>query len=176
MAEPDRLCGESEIMEDFRQIIIRNANEGDLKGLAEIEQACFSVPWSEESLRYEVCENEDALILVSQEMDGTLTGYLGVWCIVDEGHILNVAVRPEYRRMQVGTALVTAMLKITERKGIKSHTLEVRKSNEAAISLYKRFGFQEAGIRPHYYEDDGEDAVIMWRIGDPVEPGKETYS
>ena len=161
---------------NIRQIIVRNAVEGDLKGLVEIEQACFATPWSEESLRYEVCENPDALILVSQELDGTLTGYLGVWCIADEGHILNVAVKPEYRQMQVGTALISAMLTITERKGVLSHTLEVRADNEPAIRLYEKFGFREAGIRPHYYEEDGEDAVIMWRIGDPDETGEGTYS
>ena len=159
---------------NFRQIIIRPANADDVKGLSAIEQACFSMPWSEDSLRYEVCQNEDALILVAQDTDGSLMGYLGVWCILDEGHILNVAVLPEHRNLKIGSVLMTAMLTISEKRGVQSHTLEVRKSNEGAIRFYERFGFREAGVRPHYYEDNGEDAVIMWRIGDPEETGEES--
>lgn len=96
-----------------------------------------------------------------------LIGYIGVWSIADEGHINNVAVLPKYRRMHVGTILLNTMINATEEAGIVSHTLEVRASNEAAQSLYGRFGFKESGRRKGYYEDNGEDAIIMWRMGDP---------
>ena len=92
-----------------------------------------------------------------------MVGYIGVWKIVDEGHITNVAVSPDYRRMQIGSALLKNMLEITAEEGIVRHTLEVRTGNEAAIGLYEKFGFETAGVRKGYYEDNGEDALIMWR-------------
>ena len=118
--------------------------------------------------------NENAIYIVVQGDEGELLGYLSVWCVADEGQIMTVAVMPEHRRKHVASVLMHAMLKVTEERGVKSHTLELRKSNEAALGLYEKFGFQVAGIRPGYYEDDGEDALIMWRIGDPSKPGKES--
>ena len=97
------------------------------------------------------------------ELSGRVVGYIGVWKIVDEGHITNVAVSPDYRRMQIGSALLKTMLEITAEEGIVRHTLEVRTGNEAAIGLYEKFGFETAGVRKGYYEDNGEDALIMWR-------------
>jgi ribosomal-protein-alanine N-acetyltransferase len=123
---------------------------------------CFSAPWSEESFEKEIRENRLAFYIVA-EINGIMVGYAGLWCIVDEGHITNVAVHPDFRRRGIGEALVSVLLDHTVRNGILSHTLEVRASNEAAITLYSKFGFQPAGFRKNYYEDNGEDAIIMWR-------------
>lgn len=94
---------------------------------------------------------------------GQVCGYVGVWKILDEGHITNVAVAPDYRRMHIGRAMLEALIEVTGQAGIERYTLEVRASNEPAIRLYEGLGFKSEGIRPGYYEDNGEDAVIMWR-------------
>jgi ribosomal-protein-alanine N-acetyltransferase len=155
------------------ELVIRKAEIGDVKGLAKIEEACFSTPWSEESLRHDIAENKLATYIVA-DLEGELIGYIGVWSIVDEGHINNVAVLPRYRKMHVATILMNTMINATEAAGLKSHTLEVRASNTAAQGLYEKFGFKESCRRRGYYEDNGEDAIIMWRIGDPNEVSEES--
>lgn len=143
-------------------LIVRQAEEKDIKPMADMDILCFSVPWSEKSFEHEIKENCLAFYLVA-EIGGRLVGYAGLWCIRDEGHITNVAVHPEFRRKRIGETLISVLLAHTVTNGILSHTLEVRASNEAAISLYMKFGFKPAGMRKSYYEDNGEDAIIMWR-------------
>lgn len=144
------------------ELRIRKGTGEDIEAIAALEQICFVPPWSKESLMHDLTENELSTYIVA-ELDGQLIGYVGIWTIVDEGHINNVAVSPLYRKKQVGSALIAAMLEASEQAGIHRHTLEVRAGNEAAKRLYEKFGFKEAGLRKGYYEDDGEDAVIMWR-------------
>ena len=155
------------------QLIIRKGEPADAEGLERIEQACFSVPWSLDSLRRDLEENPKALYIVA-EKDGCLLGYVSVWNIREEGHINNVAVLPEYQGKHVASLLMSALIRVTEDSGVKSHTLEVRAGNVAAQHLYEKFGFRSVGTRPNYYEDDGEDAVIMWRIGDPEQREEES--
>jgi len=143
-------------------LTIRQAEERDIRPMAEMDILCFSAPWSEVSFRKEIKENRLAFYIVA-EMSGRMVGYAGLWSIVDEGHITNVAVHPDFRRKGIGEALITVLLKHTLENGILSHTLEVRASNDPAISLYMKFGFEPAGLRKNYYEDNGEDAIIMWR-------------
>ena len=143
-------------------LIIRQAEEKDIKPMAEMDILCFSAPWSEVSFEQEIKENPLAFYVVA-EIDGRMVGYAGLWGILDEGHITNVAVHPDFRRKGIGEALVSVLLEHTSGNGIQSHTLEVRASNEAAIALYSKYGFQPGGLRKNYYEDNGEDAVIMWR-------------
>lgn len=143
-------------------LIVRLAEERDIIPMAQMDILCFSAPWSEESFRKEITENHLAFYIVA-EISGRMVGYAGLWGIVDEGHITNVAVHPDFRRKGIGEALITVLLSHTRENGILSHTLEVRASNEAAISLYSKFGFEPAGLRKNYYEDNGEDAIIMWR-------------
>lgn len=143
-------------------LIVRMAEESDIRPMAEMDILCFSAPWSEESFRKEITENRLALYIVA-EISGRMVGYAGLWSIVDEGHITNVAVHPDFRRKGIGEALITVLLNHTLENGILSHTLEVRASNDPAISLYSKFGFKPAGLRKNYYEDKGEDAIIMWR-------------
>lgn len=143
-------------------MIIRKAGDGDVDDIAELEKVCFTVPWSRESVEYDVTENPLAVYVVA-EMNGRVAGYIGYWSIAGECNINNVAVSPEYRRLHVGTALMAAVFDICGNEGIDSYTLEVRKSNIPAIGLYKKCGFRESGIRKGYYEDNGEDAIIMWK-------------
>ena len=150
------------------ELVIRRAEAKDVETIEKLEQSCFSQPWSYESIYQDIVENDRAVYVVA-ETEGQVIGYAGLWIIVDEGHITNVAVSPDYRRNSVGNTIVTALLQVTEDMGVKRHTLEVRKSNQAAINLYEKQGFTEAGERKGYYEDNGEDALIMWRDAEDEE-------
>jgi ribosomal-protein-alanine N-acetyltransferase len=135
----------------------RLADCADAPAIYDIETASFKTPWSYESIRADVCLNENAYYFVAEE-DGNIVGFCGIHAVLDEGHIMNVAVKPEYRGRGVGEALLRTMIAQTD---LEAYTLEVRVSNRAAISLYKRLDFETVGIRPEYYID--EDALIMWR-------------
>jgi len=154
-------------MKESEDIIVRQATTADLDALEELEQKCFATPWSRQSLEEDMTGNSLSTYLVA-EIDGRVIGYIGLWRIVDEGHINNVSVLPEYRRRRAASALIEYMFDYGTTIGIKNYTLEVRVSNEAAIRLYAGYGFKPAGIRRGYYTDNGEDAMIMWRIFDPV--------
>ena len=91
-----------------------------------------------------------------------VVGFAGVWCTPDEGHITNIVVHPEWRRHKVASRMLAHLIGVTADRGLDAMTLEVRVSNRAAQAMYERFGFASVGIRPGYYGDNREDAVIMW--------------
>ncbi|MDD2481607.1 MAG: tRNA (adenosine(37)-N6)-threonylcarbamoyltransferase complex dimerization subunit type 1 TsaB [Lutispora sp.] len=133
----------------------------DIKAVYDVECLSFDTPWSLESFTSEVNENNMAKYMVAK-IDDEIVGYGGMWIVLDEGHITNIAVHPEHRGKKIGDALVRAIMKEAVENNVKRMTLEVRPSNWAALNLYKKFGFKESGIRRGYYEDTGEDALIMW--------------
>lgn len=141
-------------------VIIREMRYSDLDELAVIEQASFSVPWTRGMLEEE-CFNSLARYRVI-EYQGIIAGYIGMWHIMDEGHITNLAVRPEFRRRGFAGKLLQDLIDYAAENDINAITLEVRVSNIPAISLYESFGFQVEGRRKNYYADNGEDALIMW--------------
>lgn len=141
--------------------VIRDMTLDDLTQVMVLEEVCFSVPWSEESFRNELTKNKLARYIVI-ERQGTIIGYGGVWYIMEEGHITNVAVHPDYRQQGLGKLLVQDMMARAKLSAIQQMTLEVRVSNRAAIALYEGMGFETVGIRPNYYTDNNEDAQIMW--------------
>ncbi len=143
-------------------LLVRQADIGDVEDIYEIEKLCFPDPWSRRSLAYELEQNPRAFYIVA-ELESKVVGYAGMWWVGDEGHITNVAVRPGFRSRKIASGIMGVMLEFTCGEGIKHHTLEVRKSNEAAIGLYKKFGFALEGVREKYYLNNGEDALIMWR-------------
>lgn len=143
-------------------LVIRQAEEKDIAPMAALDRVCFSMPWSEASFAHEIKTNHLAFYLVA-EIDGALVGYAGMWAVVDEGHITNVATHPHYRQKGIASAMVALLIETSKEAGISSHTLEVRASNQSAIQLYTKLGFEAIGIRKKYYEDNGEDAIIMWR-------------
>ena len=150
-------------------MILREANENDIKRIAELEKICFPTePWSENMIKADIVDNDQATYYVCDMSDEgvpkeqAVVGYVGVWQILDEGHITNVAIAPEYRRRHIAESLILVMMTQTLKKGVKSWTLEVRASNEAAINLYTKRGFLAEGIRRGYYQDNNEDAIIMW--------------
>lgn len=146
----------------YKKLLVRKAVLGDAKRMAELEKLCFKTPWSEAAIRREIEENPVAIYIIA-ELHGQVIGYAGVWWILDEGHITNVAVDPEYRDNKVATEIISGLIRVAEAEGVNKFTLEVRLSNEPALSLYRKFGFREVGLRKEYYEDNGEDAIIMWR-------------
>ncbi|WP_294180075.1 ribosomal protein S18-alanine N-acetyltransferase [uncultured Clostridium sp.] len=133
-----------------------------IDGIIAINNMCFSTPWSRESLEKEIEDNIIAKYVVAKKCD-ILMGYAGMWHILDEGHITNIAVHPEYRGIGVGSLLLDALIEICRIESINSMTLEVRKSNIIAQNLYKKYGFIEEGIRRFYYANNKEDAIIMWK-------------
>ncbi|WP_324825297.1 ribosomal protein S18-alanine N-acetyltransferase [Sinanaerobacter sp. ZZT-01] len=153
----------------MNEILIREAEERDIKEMAKLDQMSFAMPWSVDSFHDEIVSNELAFYIVA-EIQGKLIGYVGSWIILDEGHITHVAVNPDYRKKGVGHAMLSHLFDCCKEKGVLSHTLEVRPSNQAALTLYGQFGFKEAGRRKAYYENNGEDALILWRHtkGEPM--------
>jgi ribosomal-protein-alanine N-acetyltransferase len=149
-----------------KEIFIREMTLEDVNQVFEIDKICFAEAWSLESFEYEMTENKFARYYVAETKGGTIVGYSGLWQILEEGHITNVAVKPEYRRHGLGQYIVSTLIENSLRVGIKTFTLEVRPSNKAAIHLYRNFGFLEAGIRKGYYADNNEDAIIMWKHND----------
>ena len=146
---------------NIQKIVIELMKSDDIKNVVEVETKCFTVPWHEESFIQEL-NNNVALYLVAK-VEEKAVGYVGVWKILNEGHITNIAVHPNYRNKGIGRALVSELLLLCTKDGIETFTLEVRKSNLIAQKLYKDFGFVEAGIRKKYYSDNNEDAIIMWK-------------
>ena len=139
--------------------IIPMASE-HLDQVAEIEQICFSDPWSRRMLS-EHLENECAATLVAQGGDGTILGYAGLLVVLDEGYITNVAVRPEYRRQGIAGELLGVFRRFAEGNNMAFLTLEVRDSNASARALYSKHGYREVGVRKNYYDHPKEDAIIM---------------
>jgi len=148
--------------EKKQELVVRPMRLEDVDAVWEIEKLSFRTPWSRESFVQELQTNLTARYLVA-ELGDEIVGYGGMWFVLDEAHITNIAVHPDYRGQKIGDRIVKAMITAAEKEAIKNMTLEVRLSNAAAINLYKKLGFEEAGIRKGYYFDTGEDALIMWR-------------
>jgi len=138
---------------------IRKATENDAAEIARIEKASFSAPWSEEMVLSEIKEPLASFFVACFE--GEIIGYYGFLHILDELHILNVAVDPMFRQRKIGTELIAHLLRIAHVLSVRAVTLEVRESNAPAICLYEKYGFVSVGIRPHYYTDK-ENALIYW--------------
>jgi len=140
---------------------IREMTEYDIEQVGEIEESIFSMPWSGKSFQ-EALNKENTIYLVA-ESDGKILGYCGLWNIIGEGEITNVAVRSEYRRKKIARALLEQLLATGKEKGVEAFTLEVRESNTGAILLYESLGFVHEGIRKNFYEKPQENAIIMWK-------------
>jgi ribosomal-protein-alanine N-acetyltransferase len=132
----------------------------DLPAVHAIERASFDSPWPADAYRSELETNRLAQYLVVRAAD-SIIAYAGMWLMVDEAHIITFAVHPIWRRQRIGERLLLALLDLAEDAGANEATLEVRLSNLAARRLYEKFGFRPVGLRPRYYSDNGEDALIM---------------
>lgn len=145
-------------MEEYK---FRKMNVSDIEAVMAIEQASFTLPWTYEAYYNELEMNQFSTYIVL-EHNNKVIGYCGSWIILDESHITNIAISPEYRGKSLGEALLRNIMLIAIKKGAKTMSLEVRVSNLVAQNLYKKLGFQEGGIRKRYYTDNYEDALVMW--------------
>lgn len=144
------------------ELYIRKMKPEDLDGVFEVEKTAFPIPWPISSFEEEL-KNILATYLVA-EIDKKIVGYIGMWFIMDECHITNVAVHSEYRKQKIATKLVESMFKLCKEHATTYVTLEVRKQNLPAQSLYKKFGFIKEAVRREYYKNPDntrEDAIIM---------------
>ncbi|MEA4889680.1 MAG: ribosomal protein S18-alanine N-acetyltransferase [Clostridiaceae bacterium] len=143
---------------------VRPATADDAAELAEIEQACFAIPWSFESLQHDLSANPAAHYWVIAAANGRLAGYAAYWQVMDEAQITNIAVLPAYRRRGFGRRLMRQMMMQAASDHLTHMVLEVRQSNQAARSLYESEGFLPVGLRRGYYADNGESAITMLKI------------
>jgi [ribosomal protein S18]-alanine N-acetyltransferase len=141
--------------------IIRKMESRDLEQVCELEVLSFTIPWSYESFYNELHTNLFAQYMVV-EYEGKVIGYAGMWLVIDEAHITNVAIHPDFRGNHLGERLMRQMMLFARRQGAEAMTLEVRKSNTVAQNLYHKLGFEAGGVRRGYYTDNNEDAIIMW--------------
>lgn len=147
------------IMQDRGNIVIRRAVSSDLEVIARLEIETSSHPWSKESLLHDISESDIAIVVVAEE-DEEILGYADVWNIAGEGQLNNIAVFSRARGRHIGQALMETLFDILNQVGSVEMSLEVRKSNIVARTMYEKLGFISLGIRPGYYEDNNEDAII----------------
>lgn len=140
---------------------IRKMLEEDLDQVAEIEQSIFSLPWSRKSF-LDACQKESNIYLVAVD-DGEVLGYVGMWTVLGEGDITNVAVKESARRKGIGELLISELISAGRMAKTDIFFLEVRESNEAARRLYEKQGFLQIGIRKNFYEKPVENAIVMSR-------------
>lgn len=141
---------------------IVNAELRHIEQLEQIEQACFSMPWTREQLESQLPDS--CHVFIAAESGEAVLGYVGMMYIIDEGYISNVAVAPEYRRQGIADALIDELTRRAAALNLAFVTLEARQSNSPAIALYKKHGFVPVGVRKNYYELPKEDAVLMTKF------------
>ena len=139
---------------------IRRMNLDDVEAVYAVETECFTDAWSKQSFIDEMQKNVVARYLVL-EVNGCVVGYAGTWVVLDEGHITNIALQKAHRGQGYGKRLVEALVQYAANLGVHYMTLEVRRSNLVAKSLYEGCGFENIGVRKRYYEDNNEDAFLM---------------
>ena len=145
-------------MTDF---VVDRMRAKDLDGIMKIETEAFTLPWSRWMFGRELEDQERSRFLVVKNGE-EVVGYIGFWMVLDEAHIVTIAVSKDYRRRGIGSILMASALNLAESLGATRATLEVRVSNYAAQGLYRKFGFRKAAIRKNFYADTNEDAYVMW--------------
>lgn len=138
---------------------IVDAQPRHLPQVERLEQACFSVPWTQAQLRAQL--PDDRHVFLVAEQGGAVLGYVGLMHVLDEGYISNVAVAPQQRRQGIGEALIAELTRRAADLGLAFLTLEVRASNALAIRLYEKMSFRQVGRRKNYYQRPEEDAILM---------------
>jgi [ribosomal protein S18]-alanine N-acetyltransferase len=150
-------------------VALRPLPEDLLLAAADLDRLVFGGFWNAPAYRQELERSSSDLLgiwpLNFSRPQSILLALGCTWSILDEAHIIFLAVHPDYRQLGLGLAMVLGLLELAVERGANYATLEVKASNQAAIALYQKLGFTIAGRRPHYYEDTGEDALIMWRSG-----------
>ena len=145
----------------------------DIDGVLKVEESCFAIAWTRADFEREMNENKLAIYFVAKDGE-KIVGYAGMWHVVTEGQITNVAVLDEYRGQKVGSLLMEALIKTAEEREMIGITLEVKISNYPAQKLYTKYGFKPEGFRKNYYKDTNEDAVVMWKYFENYEDYDKT--
>ena len=146
---------------DGSAVLVRKMTPADIPDVMPIEEESFLSPWTVDMMENELSV-KNSHYLVADE-DGKILGFTGYWQVLDEGHIMNIAVKKDSRAKGIGSLLMDAMLEDGRKRGILYWTLEVRVSNDPARRLYEKKQFELAGVRPGYYASPKEDACIYWR-------------
>ena len=147
---------------ELSEIIITTMTKDDIEDVTAIEEEAYGKHHWTKSSFYDELSNNLAKYYSAKTSNGKLVGYAGTWHIIDEGHITTIAVKKDYQRHHIGEAIIYKILEDCYKSGIKYLTLEVRESNIPAIKLYEKYGFQSLGTRKGYYQDNNENALIMW--------------
>ncbi len=150
------------VMKKISEITIKPMTKDDIEDVVVIESEAYGKHHWAKSSFYDEMSNNLAKYYVAKTPDGETVGYAGTWHIIDEGHITTIAVKNDYLRNHIGEAIIHKIIEDCYKDEIKYLTLEVRVSNIPAIKLYEKYGFQSLGTRKGYYQDNGEDALIMW--------------
>lgn len=140
----------------------RLMTKDDAPAVHQIEEAVFPTPWTLESFYYEMEKNPQAHYFVAINEQDKMIGFCGMWVVLDESQITNVAVMPEGRGQGIGEVLMRESIKLAKSMDVVVMSLEVRVTNVVAQNLYRKLGFQDGGIRKGYYTDNQEDALVMW--------------
>lgn len=143
-------------------IIYRKMTEADIDGVLKIEQEAFSLPWTRDAFVQEMTTNLHAYYVVAENSEGKIVGFCGMWIVVDESHITNVAVTEQLKGQGIGEGLMREAIRVSKESGVVLMTLEARVSNTVAQNLYRKLDFQNGGIRKGYYTDNQENALVMW--------------
>jgi ribosomal-protein-alanine N-acetyltransferase len=157
-------------------LIIGECGEDEIVEIAAIERDSFESPWSEDLFRRELSSPISRFLVArnGKHPERAVTGYLVYWLVGDEFHLQKIAVKREIRGRGIASCLMARALDRAAGKGCRRATLEVRRSNLPALGLYEKFGFAVEGIRPKYYDDTGEDALILWADLPPIRPGQRS--
>lgn len=134
----------------------------DVQAVHAIEEEAFIIPWTQEAFEYEMLHNPNAYYVLAIDDEQNVCGYCGMWIVLDESHITNVAVTGAVRGNGVGEGLMREAIRVAKEHGVTVMTLEVRVTNIVAQNLYRKLGFQNGGLRKKYYTDNQEDALVMW--------------
>ncbi|RKQ28325.1 ribosomal protein S18-alanine N-acetyltransferase [Oceanobacillus halophilus] len=143
------------------EIVIRDMELKDVNQVMEVEKASFTTPWTTDVFYQEIVDNAHAHYYVL-EVNEKIVGYVGMWIVIDDAQITNIAIMPDYRGCKLGEKLFGFVMQMLTNIGVKRLSLEVRVSNIVAQKLYRKFGLVPGGIRKNYYTDSGEDAMVMW--------------
>lgn len=140
----------------------RKMTARDVEDVHKIEVEAFPTPWTLDAFHYEMRENQFAYYVVAEDETGEIVGFCGMWIVVDSAQITNVAVLEKCRGLGIGEGLMREAIKAAKEHAVDVLSLEVRVSNVVAQNLYRKLGFQDGGIRKGYYQDNQEDALVMW--------------
>lgn len=143
------------------KIELKEMTSSYTEGVFNVGKLSLKEAWSLDSINKEL-DNKNAKYIVAVTENNEVVGFIGLWIVLDEGDITNVAVHPNYRKQKIASLLIEYVINNMKNWNISSLTLEVRKSNIAAQNLYKKFNFNVSGIRKNFYSDNNEDAYIMW--------------